>query len=1303
MKFPKSFENHIEKEQNISHDRISWKEKYKTLLNTVPLTLIEINRDTIVSLTKQARLLLGIDTAVTKIKLANLVPDYNYVPEEHPKNFAAKKGDKILIFNHVLSFSPSEHIYQLEEAHTDQVEQAVTGISDFFPVTFHSFIEQSSMGICIIDTEGNIIEWNQSMSEIYEVERSAYLNRPVWEFDFDYLPSRRKNEKEKKRIREFIINYLNKPEKTLFEGEYEKEIHNNTKFIQYLVFPIRVNNGHLFGRINIDISEKKASELELLEYKEHLEDLIGKRTRELHNSEARMRLLLQAIPMAYYSYDHDDRSKIWYSDQITALTGFRLEDFEKNPTLWIERINPDDYKHLSGTFDRLSFAEQRVSCEYRWKDAMNHEIWIYDQAVLIEATDKHPRQIIGCFMDISDRKETENAIIESERNYREIFNYASDAIIILNPKTGEIEDVNDTMLSMFKTTYKRALTNDLNRFSSQIPPYEAAYAMKLIEKVLIGDPERFEWLARADNGNLFWVEVNLKMAIINSEAKIMAIVRDIDEKKKAAEKIEYQHNFEKLILNISTQFINIPYNKVDRNIEKALKEICIFSKTDAGYLFLFNDSMQTMSLTHYWQKSIMGINPEQLTSIPYHVSKWHTDLIKKNEVVKFENIEDIPPEADQIKSIIAKQKILSLIDVPLLYQNNIIGFLGLAVNKTGRKWLSEEISLLKLTGQIFVNAIKRKESFQTILASEQTHREIYNAASDAIIIHNIQTGSILDVNFAMLEMFGYSYDEALDVTLEDLSSGIGDFTLKRVIKLIRSTAKKGTQIVEWQAKRKNGELFWIEMSLKVAEINGKKRVLSIIRDISERKKAAEVLRNSEEKYRLLIEGQTDLIVKVDTKGTFLFVSPSYCEMFGKTESELLGQTFLPLVHEDDREMTLNTMLNLYKPPYICYVEQRAFTKYGWRYLAWSDKAILNEKKEVTEIIGIGRDITYQKVVEDALRSSEDRFRSIVQKLSDIVFIIDNEYKIIYDTPSINRILGYIEGSLVGKNILEIISSADRESMLEKINLLKTEENQIITTEARIQKLNGDIIPSELVLINLLHLPSIKGIVLTLRDISERKLLDKKILDAVIKTEEQERERFAKNLHDDLGPLLSSIKMYIGSIKTSNDPGKQAYIITQLNEVVKEAIITTKEVSNDLSPHILINYGLVSAIENFIRKIPSTIRVQFHCALPSERYPNTIENSFYRILKELINNTLKHSSADRIDITLEEKGQHLYLSYTDNGKGFDLEQLGKSKITGMGISNIISRVKSLNGAYELDSKENSGFSFQITIPLHQALD
>jgi PAS domain S-box-containing protein len=133
--------------------------------------------------------------------------------------------------------------------------------------------------------------------------------------------------------------------------------------------------------------------------------------------------------------------------------------------------------------------------------------------------------------------------------------------------------------------------------------------------------------------------------------------------------------------------------------------------------------------------------------------------------------------------------------------------------------------------------------------------------------------------------------------------------------------------------------------------------------ITEQVEAEDKLRSSEEKYRLLVENQNDLIVKVDTEGRFLFVSPSYCRMFDKTEKELLGSNFMPFVHEDDREPTAEAMKDLNRPPHTAYIEQRVACSDGWIWLAWVDTAIIDEQGNIKEIIGVGRDITDRKKAE----------------------------------------------------------------------------------------------------------------------------------------------------------------------------------------------------------------------------------------------------------------------------------------------------------------------------------------------------
>ncbi|MBZ4677136.1 MAG: two-component sensor histidine kinase [Anaerophaga sp.] len=213
----------------------------------------------------------------------------------------------------------------------------------------------------------------------------------------------------------------------------------------------------------------------------------------------------------------------------------------------------------------------------------------------------------------------------------------------------------------------------------------------------------------------------------------------------------------------------------------------------------------------------------------------------------------------------------------------------------------------------------------------------------------------------------------------------------------------------------------------------------------------------------------------------------------------------------------------------------------------------------------------------------------------------------------------------------------------------------------------------------------------------RKQNEARVLSAIIDTEEKERQLFARELHDGLGPILSSVKMAFSAINKEEIGDKNKVIMERTEKSVDHAVMAVREISNNLSPHLLDTFGLLKAIRSFYNAIAITKKPELdveNCFIPP-KLPKNIEVILYRILCELINNTLKHADASKINIVIFEQSGILELNYSDDGCGFDLKQ---KKHQGNGLDNISSRVKSLNGKVQMHSKSNNGFFIKINIPL-----
>jgi signal transduction histidine kinase len=215
---------------------------------------------------------------------------------------------------------------------------------------------------------------------------------------------------------------------------------------------------------------------------------------------------------------------------------------------------------------------------------------------------------------------------------------------------------------------------------------------------------------------------------------------------------------------------------------------------------------------------------------------------------------------------------------------------------------------------------------------------------------------------------------------------------------------------------------------------------------------------------------------------------------------------------------------------------------------------------------------------------------------------------------------------------------------------------------------------------------------------DRTRTERKVLNAIINTEENEKKRFAKDLHDGLGPILSTVKMSLSTLNDRISDPAGVVILKNTNHLVNEAISTIKDISNNMSPHVLSNFGLASAISTFVSKINQTrtVDIDFKSNMENKRLENDKEVVIYRAVCELINNSIRHSGASRIEIELNKHEKIVTLQFNDNGRGFDMSTLSREDSKGMGLSNIETRVKTVEGVFVLESMPGKGTSALIKV-------
>lgn len=329
-----------------------------------------------------------------------------------------------------------------------------------------------------------------------------------------------------------------------------------------------------------------------------------------------------------------------------------------------------------------------------------------------------------------------------------------------------------------------------------------------------------------------------------------------------------------------------------------------------------------------------------------------------------------------------------------------------------------------------------------------------------------------------------------------------------------------------------------------------------------------------------------------------------------------------------------------------------------------------------------------------VEESELKFKDIFDFSKDSIIITSNDYQIIMANKSTCTTFGYTHKDLINLSIKKLFKN-DKE-IDEKLHMILRGEMSV-TDDIPMQKKDGSIFFTDVTATPLI-LDGESFFLCSIRDITERKQIQQQILRAIIETEENERKRVAQELHDGIGPILSTIKLFTETYLNSNNEEYKKEISKQLLSSINEALEQVSIISGSLSPQILVDFGLRIAIKKFIDKLNriSPLNISFRYNL-KVCINSEIEITIYRIVIELINNTVKHARAKIVELSIDYDDSNIIIEYSDDGIGFDYSKTLET-VSGMGLFNIQNRVKSLNGEISFNANENNRTKYSIKIPL-----
>jgi len=525
----------------------------------------------------------------------------------------------------------------------------------------------------------------------------------------------------------------------------------------------------------------------------------------------------------------------------------------------------------------------------------------------------------------------------------------------------------------------------------------------------------------------------------------------------------------------------------------------------------------------------------------------------------------------------------------------------------------------------------------------------------------------------------------------------------------RVLAQKSDYTDEFRIIRPDGKLCWLfNLGQAVYDSNGiPVQLIGTVRDITERKMVEKSLCESEERYRAVVQDQTETITRYLPDGTYTFVNEVYCRMFGKTDAELLGHSWHPDAFPDDLALVKEKLQKMSPEHPVVVVENRVRSASGevlW--MQFVNRGFYGQDGQLIETQAVGRDIT-------ELKSAEAKIDRYMREVHDLYYNApcgyhsldaDGIYVRINDTEL--DWLGYDRIEVIGKKCFADLIAAECRAAFRSNFARFKEHGSIEGLEYVMIRKDGTRLS---VLLSATIVKDSQGNYLMSRgvllDITERKKAEetmRRYAHRLLEMDEDLRKKLAADLHDEIGRDLTALGLNIAMVHDYLPAEIREQVAVRLDDsrAMLEAMSrSVRGLMSKLRPPVLDDYGLPAALrwhcDLFSKR--SGLDIELSVVDDFPRLTNDRELALFRIAQESLTNISKHAKAHIVKVTLIEVSTMIRLSICDDGVGFDTSQaFQRQEGSCWGLTVMRERAEAANGAFYLDSAPGNGTCIMVEL-------